>query len=199
MKNLLEKYDNIKQKLHISSERRRVKIKQHSICVILLLILTACQFYPTTQSHSTNSQQQHKQQDQQVDQTEALLKDVLEKAKNGKMYGVEQFPIGTPVQTVLKRWGTPEAGDPGYLDYKNGHQCGLMSSNTKSVTGIMSYHQQLLQLKVDDIQKYLGKPKKQKQDNFSSYQTLSYQAGKYELTFFYQGKRIEYVYVGEKL
>lgn len=133
-----------------------------------------------------------------MNQTEALLKEVLAKAKTGKMYGVEQFPVGTSVQTVLKKWGTPEAGDPGYLDYKNGHQCGLMATNLKSVTGIMSYHGKFLQLKVDEIEKYLGEPQKQKQDHFSSYQELIYQAGKYQLIFYHQGQKIEMVYVGEE-
>ncbi|SHE51299.1 protein of unknown function [Seinonella peptonophila] len=176
-------------------------MKKILFCMALLL-LAGCQSSP--QTNEKNKEQtvqkavQSEQKDNQLSKEQQLLKQITQKAEKGILYGVEKFPIGTPVETVLHTWGTPEGGDPGYLDYKLGHQCGLVAADTKQLTGITSYHADLLKLTADQVKKVLGQPEPdQSETSLNGTKSLLYKMGKYRLFFYYSNNQITNLYLEE--
>lgn len=120
---------------------------------------------------------------------------IIEAAREGRMIFVD-FPIGTPVQKVLKEWGTPEGGDPSLLIYEKSKFCGFYSRDTQQITAIRSVHPQLKKLSLQQIQQELGNPEKKGSEFGDNY--ILYKLGNYQISFYYTGDRVNAIYL-EKL
>lgn len=160
-------------------------------CFLLLIFLIACQpVNPSTES--TDSQHVESPTVKKEKEEKSFATQMIEEAREGKMIFVD-FPIGTPVQKVLKEWGTPEGGDPSLLIYEKSKFCGFYSRDTQQITAIRLVHPQLKNLSLQQIQQELGNPEKKGSEFGDNY--VLYQLGNYQISFYYTGDRVNSVYL----
>lgn len=123
-----------------------------------------------------------------------LISQIFEQAKLGKVYLEFRYGIGSNVQDILQYYGQPDAGDPGYLNYMKSRFVSFAVSKNNQVSEILSNHPKFQQLTQQQIVSQLGAPQnKGYQKGTGEY--ILYQAGPYQLLFFFNNSNVSYIAV----
>ncbi len=165
---------------------------------MIILIATACQTSTLPEEsnatpHTNQPVSTTTKPSQDPTHEQSLPLKIYQAAKIGKLMFVENISIGTSVQDVLAKLGTPESGDPSILSYEKRCHCGFISKDTQRISAIQSSHPQVQQLTIQQVKKDLGQPEQSGTSFGDNY--LLYDADPYRLSFYYKGDQVLRIYL----
>ncbi len=169
-----------------------------TLLVLCIILLTGCALpekgapeQPGAQPAGSSTESSSSNQEQKNGSQAALLNEIMQSARQGKVINC-QFPVETTViETVKEKWGDPDAEDyiaaakGTYVTYSK-HNVAFGFNKGSQIFDVRSYDNSFKQVTMSKVKDVLGAP--ENTHHFKDEDILVYKAGeKYQLLFMFPG------------